>query len=126
MRAAFAHRTLLGWINEFVNRPLPGVWPQIPLDDETIGDFEAYFRNADIPEVGLFYVDGRLVHEQEPNPAVYLEKMSVVKRKDYAEGIAECAATFAKVEEGIGQKGKAELTARCLQTVRAEVDRLER
>ena len=87
---------------------------------------EAYFGNADVPEVGLFYVDGGLTCEQEPNPAVYLERMSEGERKDYARGIAECAAIFAKIEDGIGQRGKAELTARCLQTVREEAERLER
>src|SRR6478609_5414831 len=43
MMAAFTHRCLYGWISEFVNRPLPGGWPQIPLDDETLSDFDAYF-----------------------------------------------------------------------------------
>ena len=43
MSDAFAHRTLTGWISEYVSRPLPGVWPQIPLDDETLSDLNAYF-----------------------------------------------------------------------------------
>ncbi len=40
----FQHRALLGWISEFIRRPLPGVWPQIPLDDETLADLDACFR----------------------------------------------------------------------------------
>lgn len=40
---AFQHRALTGWISEYINRPLPGVWPQIPLDDQTLADFDAYF-----------------------------------------------------------------------------------
>ena len=64
MTASFTHRTLTGWISEFVNRPLPGVWPQIPLDDETIGDFESYFdlcRDSGYNEVVIwgFFVDRR-------------------------------------------------------------------
>ena len=43
MPAAFTLRALLGWISEFVNRTLPGVWPQIALDDATLADFDAYF-----------------------------------------------------------------------------------
>ena len=39
----FTHRALLGWISEFVNRTLPGKWPQIPLDDETLDDLKGYF-----------------------------------------------------------------------------------
>jgi hypothetical protein len=43
MASSFAHRTLTGWISEFINRPLPGGWPQIPMDDETLSDLEAHF-----------------------------------------------------------------------------------
>jgi len=43
MGRGFEDRVLTGWISEFVIRPLPGTWPQIPLDDETIGDLERYF-----------------------------------------------------------------------------------
>ena len=43
MPAAFSHRVLIGWISEFANRMLPGEWPQIPLDDDTLSDFEQYF-----------------------------------------------------------------------------------
>ena len=43
MGSGFTHRMLTGWISEFVNRPLPGQWPQIPLDDGTLRDFEDYF-----------------------------------------------------------------------------------
>ena len=43
MTEAFTHRVLSGWISEYVTRALPGVWPQIPLDDETLADFEANF-----------------------------------------------------------------------------------
>ena len=38
MPGAFTHRTLTGWIGEYVCRPLPGPWPQIPLDDEALED----------------------------------------------------------------------------------------
>lgn len=41
---AFTHRVLTGWISEYACRPLPGPWPQIPLDDETLGDFDRYFE----------------------------------------------------------------------------------
>jgi hypothetical protein len=62
--APFTHRTLTGWISEFVNRPLPGVWPQIPLDDQTLSDFDAYFdlcRDSGYNEVVIwgFFVDRR-------------------------------------------------------------------
>ncbi len=62
--AAFTHRTLLGWISEFVNRPLPGDWPQIPLDDETLSDLSAYFdlcKESGYTEVVLWglFVDRR-------------------------------------------------------------------
>jgi len=67
-------------------------------------------------------VDGGLFHEQEPNPALYLERMEEEKRREYARMIGECAATFAKVEGGVGQRTKAELTIRCLQTVREEAE----
>jgi hypothetical protein len=43
MPASFSHRVLIGWISEFANRMLPGQWPQIPLDDETLADFDQYF-----------------------------------------------------------------------------------
>jgi hypothetical protein len=61
---AFVHRALYGWISEFVNRPLPGPWPQIPLDDETLSDLDAYFdlcREVGYDEVGFwgFFVDRR-------------------------------------------------------------------
>ena len=42
----YEHRALLGWISEFVNRPLPGVWPQIPLDDKTLTDLDDYAELA--------------------------------------------------------------------------------
>src|SRR5574340_510192 len=62
--AGFTHRALYGWISEFVNRPLPGVWPQIPLDDETLTDLDAYFdlcREVGYNEVGFWglFVDRR-------------------------------------------------------------------
>lgn len=46
MPDAFMHRTLIGWISEFVHRPLPGQWPQIGLDDETLSDLESHFDLA--------------------------------------------------------------------------------
>lgn len=60
----FVQRTLLGWISEFVNRPLPGAWPQIPLDDVTLADFDAYFdlcRECGYTDVALWglFVDHR-------------------------------------------------------------------
>ena len=64
MAAAFTHRTLTGWISEYAGRPLPGAWPQIPLDDDTLSDFEAYFdlcRDSGYNEVVIwgFFVDRR-------------------------------------------------------------------
>ena len=42
MKSAFTGRFLTGWISEFINRPLTGGWPQIPLDDATLADFDGY------------------------------------------------------------------------------------
>ncbi len=60
----FAHRALYGWISEYANRPLPGVWPQIPLDDEILTDLDGYFdlcREVGYNEVGFWglFVDRR-------------------------------------------------------------------
>ena len=60
----FTHRALYGWISEFANRPLPGVWPQIPLDDQILADLEAYFdlcQDVGYTEVGFWglFVDRR-------------------------------------------------------------------
>ena len=89
---------------------------------EMVRDAEqAYFENCDsVSPVELFYVDGGLFHEQEPNPAVYLEKMSPDKRKAYAKAIGQIGANFEKIRDSVGQQEKAELTARCLQTVQEE------
>jgi len=62
MANGFAHRTLTGWISEFVTRPLPGKWPQIPLDDATLADLAAHFdlcRDSGYNEVVIwgFFVD---------------------------------------------------------------------
>ena len=89
------------------------------------GAEEAYFQNAGVSEVGLFNVDGGLFHEQEPNPAVYLEKMTEESRRAYARSMAECASLFNRVKEGILQKSKAELTWRCLLTAKEEAERTE-
>ncbi|MFH1568723.1 MAG: hypothetical protein ABIL09_12060, partial [Gemmatimonadota bacterium] len=64
MRAGFVHRTLTGWISEYVSRPLPGAWPQIPLDDETLADFGRHFdlcRESGYTEVVVWgpFVDRR-------------------------------------------------------------------
>jgi hypothetical protein len=60
----FAHRALYGWISEYANRPLPGVWPQIPLDDEILRDLDGYFdlcRDVGYNEIGFWglFVDRR-------------------------------------------------------------------
>lgn len=64
MPDGFAHRTLYGWISEYAKRALPGVWPQIPLDDATLADLDAYFdlcRESGYNEVVIwgFFVDRR-------------------------------------------------------------------
>jgi hypothetical protein len=66
MPRGFDHRMLYGWISEFANRALPGVWPQIPLDDGILADFDSYFdlcEEAGYNEVAIW---GLCVDRQWP------------------------------------------------------------
>ena len=90
------------------------------------GAEEAFFQNgAATAEVGLFHMDGGLFDDREPNPAVYLEKMSAAGRREYARTVGRIAADFARVRDGVGLREKAELTARCLRTVQVEAEGME-
>ncbi|MFH1568117.1 MAG: hypothetical protein ABIL09_08975, partial [Gemmatimonadota bacterium] len=81
---------------------------------------EALFRRLAVPAAGLFYLDGGLACDAEPNPATYLRAMSPRARQGYADELLAAVGRFEQVRDQLGTRAKAALTARCLLTARAE------
>ena len=80
----------------------------------------AFFRYAK-PElarhVGLFYLDGGLMHSQEPNPTRYLDEMAASNRAAYAQAVESLTHTVEQLRSGVGAVAKLALTSQALQTV---------